>query len=664
MPPSVWAKAKARASDACPGESAADHLKRAKRIYNELRKEVIPKRPAASNLCRAYNQKEVILKRPAAAKVCNVKHQPAAFAQVTRKRPSASVLTLCVPGACAVGNHATNVIPAKRQRLEHAPTNRTHYDILGVPSDASAASVKLAFKKRVLVTHPDKGGSDDACREVIQAFAVLSDPVKRKQYNLKHGFGDVCHESNSTSACQHSDVVRSFLAMLRVSSPASWRQMLGALSQDLVVGLAAFIQHPTKKAQMGVGASKMRMNIVSSPTGYNVKVGWACFYIQTGSPVPSLEHALEICAAAIEVKNLAATRLAMEDGEPMTRTEHDHLLKSTRLYPLLFDADIQKGGLRIQTPATPCFETALSWRRRAITFLQQHATKAQWNRFKKKRVWKRFKETMREEASKQRCDNRATLGELRAFIETAAEPGSNDGPPKSLTDQPLWAKEAVAEAYAARKLQKGKISYPIVLKLLRYLPVPDGTHRKNILLDEGSKHQSMCFGLYWWSGSLGITGATRRMPSVMKLLAKFVSQHDPCFKFTSVQVNKSASAPHVDSNNLGPSKIIALGKFRGGRLWIHSDTGDVECKIPERFSQKHAVYKPGQAYRGKFVNVHQTFYTFDGNVLHFTEKVEGERYSLVYFTNDKLAAAPPEVHTELANFGAPLDDLRSSYGGA
>lgn len=62
---------------------------------------------------------------------------------------------------------------------------RTHYDVLGVPSSASADEVKRAYHRRAREHHPDVhvGGSGDPMVEVNAAWAVLRDPVRRRTYD-------------------------------------------------------------------------------------------------------------------------------------------------------------------------------------------------------------------------------------------------------------------------------------------------------------------------------------------------------------------------------------------------------------------------------------------------------------------------------------------------
>ena len=59
-----------------------------------------------------------------------------------------------------------------------------YYDILGVKKDASADEIKKAFRKKAVELHPDKGGDEKAFKEVNEAYEVLSDKEKRKQYDM------------------------------------------------------------------------------------------------------------------------------------------------------------------------------------------------------------------------------------------------------------------------------------------------------------------------------------------------------------------------------------------------------------------------------------------------------------------------------------------------
>lgn len=60
---------------------------------------------------------------------------------------------------------------------------KDYYDILGVKRDASADEIKKAFRRLARKHHPDTGGSEDKFKELGEAYEVLSDVEKRKQYD-------------------------------------------------------------------------------------------------------------------------------------------------------------------------------------------------------------------------------------------------------------------------------------------------------------------------------------------------------------------------------------------------------------------------------------------------------------------------------------------------
>jgi molecular chaperone DnaJ len=64
-----------------------------------------------------------------------------------------------------------------------------HYDVLGLAKDASAADIKSAYRKLAKEHHPDKNAGDTASeakfKEVNEAYQVLSDPAKRREYDAR-----------------------------------------------------------------------------------------------------------------------------------------------------------------------------------------------------------------------------------------------------------------------------------------------------------------------------------------------------------------------------------------------------------------------------------------------------------------------------------------------
>ena len=57
------------------------------------------------------------------------------------------------------------------------------YDVLLVDQNATLDEIKLAFKRRALQVHPDKGGSKEEFHLVYQALETLGDPAARQEYD-------------------------------------------------------------------------------------------------------------------------------------------------------------------------------------------------------------------------------------------------------------------------------------------------------------------------------------------------------------------------------------------------------------------------------------------------------------------------------------------------
>lgn len=75
------------------------------------------------------------------------------------------------------------------------------YEVLGVSKNATEAEIKSAFRKKAKEYHPDnkETGDADKFKEVSEAYGVLSDANKRKQYDQ---FGSAAFDNNAGGGFQ------------------------------------------------------------------------------------------------------------------------------------------------------------------------------------------------------------------------------------------------------------------------------------------------------------------------------------------------------------------------------------------------------------------------------------------------------------------------------
>jgi molecular chaperone DnaJ len=60
---------------------------------------------------------------------------------------------------------------------------KNYYEILGVEKKATKEDIKKAFRKLAQKHHPDKGGDEAKFKEITEAYAILADDKKRREYD-------------------------------------------------------------------------------------------------------------------------------------------------------------------------------------------------------------------------------------------------------------------------------------------------------------------------------------------------------------------------------------------------------------------------------------------------------------------------------------------------
>ena len=85
------------------------------------------------------------------------------------------------------------------QQKAKAAKNKDYYKVLGVAKDADEKTIKTAYRKLALKWHPDKNSESEEqktratkmFKEINEAWAVLSDPQKRKQHDMGMSMDDM-----------------------------------------------------------------------------------------------------------------------------------------------------------------------------------------------------------------------------------------------------------------------------------------------------------------------------------------------------------------------------------------------------------------------------------------------------------------------------------------
>ncbi len=141
------------------------------------------------------------------------------------------------------------------------------YVILGVPSVADAAAIKKAYRKLARTLHPDQKPGDKAAekrfKEIGEAYAVLSNPDERKQYDairsMSHGGARFTSGGRGGSGAGFDDVFSNLFGA-GAGAGASGRRSAGQQPniEDLLGGMfgqqGGYAGGPGQQGYRGFGA--------------------------------------------------------------------------------------------------------------------------------------------------------------------------------------------------------------------------------------------------------------------------------------------------------------------------------------------------------------------------------------------------------------------------
>ena len=106
-------------------------------------------------------------------------------------------------------------------------TERDYYEVLGIEPSASAEEIKRAYHRAAFQRHPDRNRESEEAHEemerINEAYAVLSDPIKRREYDLPRGYGIRVPKFKKDSKVKIS-----------VNSPSPYRGQIGIVDKEPV----------------------------------------------------------------------------------------------------------------------------------------------------------------------------------------------------------------------------------------------------------------------------------------------------------------------------------------------------------------------------------------------------------------------------------------------
>lgn len=132
----------------------------------------------------------------------------------TRAEDKDSALALVPIGSStAPFDPSDSPTPQDLEEQDFHPFAENFYDRLGVSKNVSVAELRTRFRKAALLFHPDKAGeaSTQAYVRIAEAYEVLSDPERRRRYDLT---GNTRQYSWNQPSTQESTEIYGFLRSL------------------------------------------------------------------------------------------------------------------------------------------------------------------------------------------------------------------------------------------------------------------------------------------------------------------------------------------------------------------------------------------------------------------------------------------------------------------
>ena len=126
---------------------------------------------------------------------------------------------------------------------------KDHYKTLGVGRAAPKEEIKKAYRKLASKHHPDKGGDEEKFKEINEAYSVLSDDDKRREYDTGHGHHRTRRRPDSNQWEGFSDFFRNVHRRQNTRRPTSDRDIkfnFGVTLEQIKKGVVESIPYKVK----------------------------------------------------------------------------------------------------------------------------------------------------------------------------------------------------------------------------------------------------------------------------------------------------------------------------------------------------------------------------------------------------------------------------------
>ena len=242
-------------------------------------------------------------------------------------------------------------------------------------------------------------------------------------------------------------------------------------------------------------------------------------------------------------------------------------------------------------------------------------------------------------------NNLSSEGSQECFHEAPKSRKPASSPNRPLSSE--WESLSPGEKLAYRLREKGDLSHSSCVELLRITEWPARTSRRLSVQTPGAYQ---ILGQYSYGRFAGITLGTYKLKFTTLYLNDFLTAQGASGSRSSISITQNAAVrPHRDAHNVCLNYCIALGKFKGGDLWVEDPEGTIHKKL-----------KSGAHVAGKVMKHQGRLNVFDPKKYHAVEKYEGERWSITAFTTRSSQGLSQGQQDHLESFGFSLQGYEGS----